>query len=187
MTTADGRLFDVPIPTTTATRCGQLTVSRCEPALAVSLNEAWHSRLPHAQAGPWRAAYVATDRDGNRAAAALWHNPSARGLPQTWLELRRYAISPTAPRNTGSWMLARMAEIIRQEFPDVDQLISYQDTDAHTGTIYKAANWTPTAHTAPRQRDRTPLRTGTRRRYRTDANGPEPASAGKIRWHYPIT
>ncbi len=37
-----------------------------------------------------------------------------------------------------------MANLIRREFPDVVRLISYQDTEVHKGTIYKAAGWTPT-------------------------------------------
>jgi hypothetical protein len=38
-------------------------------------------------------------------------------------------------------MLARMQEDIVRRFPDVIRLISYQDTEVHHGTIYKAANW----------------------------------------------
>jgi hypothetical protein len=34
-----------------------------------------------------------------------------------------------------------MVKDIKKRFPDVTKLVSYQDTEVHTGTIYKAANW----------------------------------------------
>ena len=51
------------------------------------------------------------------------------------------AIAPDAPKNTASRMLAIMARLIKRKFPNVVMLISYQDTEVHTGTIYKAAGW----------------------------------------------
>jgi hypothetical protein len=38
-------------------------------------------------------------------------------------------------------MLSKMEKDIRKRFPDIIRLISYQDTEVHLGTIYKAANW----------------------------------------------
>lgn len=38
-------------------------------------------------------------------------------------------------------MLSKMERQIRIKFPDIIKLISYQDTEVHHGTIYKAANW----------------------------------------------
>jgi hypothetical protein len=35
-----------------------------------------------------------------------------------------------------------MTRIIRKEIPTITRLISYQDTEVHAGTIYKAAGWT---------------------------------------------
>ena len=29
----------------------------------------------------------------------------------------------------------------KKQFPDITKLVSYQDTEVHTGTIYAAANW----------------------------------------------
>ena len=58
-----------------------------------------------------------------------------------WLELRRLAISPDAPKFTATWIIAKMVKDIKKQFPDVTRLVSYQDTEVHTGTIYKAANW----------------------------------------------
>ena len=163
------------------------TVARCASTEAVALNAKWHSRLPHAQKGPWRACYMVRTGEGVPMAVALWHNTSARGLPSDWLELRRYAISPYAPKNTATWGLGRMRRLIAEDFPDVTRLVSYQDMDAHVGTIYRAANWVPAFFSRPRNRDRSGLRGDTGRQYRSDANGAAPASSGKIRWELSMT
>jgi hypothetical protein len=82
---------------------------------------------------------------GNRFyAVAMWSLPiAANRLRDGYniLELRRFAISPDAPKNTASFMLSRMRKAIRKEMPEIKRLISYQDTVAHDGTIYKAAGW----------------------------------------------
>lgn len=79
-------------------------------------------------------------------AVAIWSNPVARMLPQdTWLELRRLAIAPDAPKNTASRMLSVMKKIITKEMPHIVNLISYQDMDVHTCGIYKAAGWVATS------------------------------------------
>ena len=57
------------------------------------------------------------------------------------LELRRLAISQDAPRNTASRMLSVMRKAIKKKMPHIKLLISYQDTDVHQGTIYKASGW----------------------------------------------
>lgn len=162
---------------------GDLTVDRCSPAFAVALNREWHSRLPHAQDNPWRFAFHAHFEDVTYG-VALWHNPSARGLPQDWLELRRLAIAPDAPKNTATRMLGRMARWIKAN-TDCPRLISYQDTEVHVGTIYKAANWTHAYTSKARQRDRTKGLVA-RKRYRTDANGVAPAGSEKYRWEYEL-
>ena len=159
-----------------------LTLTECSPAVAVALVAEWHSRLPRCQSGPWKLAYACHYR-WTCFGVALWHNPSARTLPLDWLELRRMALPEDAPPHTASWMLGAMRRDIARRFPDVPHLISYQDEDVHTGTIYKAAGWTPEFRTKPRQRDRTPPpRKGTRRSYRSDLNGAAPAASAKTRW-----
>lgn len=158
-----------------------LTVEPHNPADLVRFNAAWHSRLPHVQRGPWRLAFVSHYRH-TVFAVAFWHNPSARGLPQDWLELRRMAVAPDAPHCTASHMLGQMRRQIRTLLPDVVRLISYQDQDVHTGTIYRAAGWHPAWVTKPRVRDRSGNRRGTRRAYRSDANGQAPAASAKTRW-----
>jgi hypothetical protein len=42
-------------------------------------------------------------------------------------------------------MLKVMRLDIVKRFPNVTRLISYQDTEVHQGTIYKAAGWQSTA------------------------------------------
>ena len=111
---------------------------------AQQLNALWHSRLPIYETGCCLKARVCYGAiyDGLWYAVAIWDNPTARALPQhTWLELKRLAIAPDAPRNTASRMLRIMGILIRQKFPEIDCLISYQDIEAHRGTIYKAAGW----------------------------------------------
>jgi len=58
-------------------------------------------------------------------------------------ELRRFAIAPDAPKNTGSRLLKIMAQLIQIIRPDARILISYQDTSVHKGSIYAAAGWKP--------------------------------------------
>lgn len=116
------------------------------------LNESWHSRLPRIGNSHFRVCYAA---EGNNVfyAVASWSNPVARLLPQrTWLELRRFAIAPDAPRFTASRMLGWMRRDILKRFPEVERLISYQDLDKHTGTIYKASGWRPAENFQPRAR-----------------------------------
>jgi hypothetical protein len=113
--------------------------------LAKDLNRRWHSRLPRFGTGfvknqPFPC--FGAEYGGILYAVAIWSNPVARNLPQReWLELRRLATAPDAPRNTCSRMLRVMEILIRRARPEVVRLISYQDTEAHTGAIYKAAGW----------------------------------------------
>lgn len=162
-------------------KASRLSLRACDPQVARPFIRAWHSRLPLTQIGPWRLGFVAHSEE-TCYGAALWHNPSARGLPQDWLELRRLAIPEDAPPHTASWMLGAMRRWIQVNMPEVPRLLSYQDTDVHTGTIYRAAGWTAAYVSKPRQRDRTPNRVGTTRAYRSDLNGQAPSGAGKIRW-----
>ena len=125
----------------------QMVVEEVEFDQAKSLNRLWHSRLPAFRSPFGSPCYVA-EFDWRAYAVAIWSNPIARMLPQkTWLELRRLAISPEAPKNTASWMLGVMARLIRKKLPMIEVLVSYQDTEVHTGTIYRAAGWVKTVET----------------------------------------
>lgn len=159
-----------------------LSCLECPPPFAVSKVKQWHSRLPNVQSGPWQFAFLACLGE-EVVAVALWHNPSARMLPSHWLELRRLACSPDAPRNTCSWFLARMAKFFRLNHPSRERLISYQDTAVHLGTIYKASGWDPVATSKPRLRDRSRSRTSVDpRMYRTNMNGNDVDGSAKTRW-----
>lgn len=114
---------------------------------AKELNRRWHSRLPRFGTGSVKSGrnrflcFGATHAD-RIFAVAIWSPPAARGIPPIgWLELRRLAAGPDAPRNTCSRMLRIMELLIRRDRPDIGRLISYQDTEAHTGAIYRAAGW----------------------------------------------
>ena len=159
------------IPTSTL----QLRFSRCHEHICVDLIKAWHSRLPRIGHSHFRVCYAGEAYDRYYAVAA-WSNPVARLLPQkTWLELRRFAIAGDAPKNTASRMLGWMRRDICKQFPDVERLISYQDVDAHTGTIYKAAGWIPARHYRTR-----PARWGYgRKRARVSTHNPQ---APRMRW-----
>lgn len=159
-----------------------LDLSPCSFAHAVALNKLWHSRLPHAQDGPWQYAFKAA-YGGITYAVALWHNPSARTLPSHWIELRRMAIAPDAPYNTASRFLGYMVRYFRDECPEREKCISYQDTEVHEGTIYKASNWYVDFVSKPRRRQRSGYeRPGSGREYRTASNGRGPDTSEKIRW-----
>ena len=110
------------------------------------LIRAWHSTHPYPRA-MWMIAFLITDPDGQPVAVATWDHPTAPKEDQSHtLELTRYAIGPTAPRNLGTWGLGRMRHWIRAHLPHISRLISYHDADAHHGTIYRADNWLEVYH-----------------------------------------
>ena len=112
--------------------------------VAKKLNRLWHSSLPDYNTG-----YLATSvicfgaiYKNYYFASAIWHNSSSPAFTnKPWLELRRMAISPEAPKNTASRMIKIMAKTIKKDFLWVVKLISYQDTSIHLGVIYKASGW----------------------------------------------
>lgn len=148
MTRADGvrvaqPLFQAEGSGSLPTSALDLWLVKVDFAVAKSLNRLWHSRLPRIN-DPSQVMNLnyAAEFDGIYYAVAIWSHPVARLLPQIeWLELRRLAIAPDAPKNAATRMLAVMAMLIKKERPAVKRLISYQDTEAHTGTIYRAAGW----------------------------------------------
>jgi hypothetical protein len=112
---------------------------------ALALNALWHRTQPKMGVGFVRRMpflSFAAVHEGIVYAVAIWSNPVARNLPQKrWLELRRLAVGPEAPHCTASWMLGKMAKWIAKNRPGILRLISYQNTEFHQGTIYKAAGW----------------------------------------------
>jgi hypothetical protein len=126
----------------------QLNFVVIKPQVACTLNAKWHSRLPDIHwsnvvrnkhqicfGAMYSQEYVAS---------AIWSSPVARSFDyRQVLELRRLAISDVCPKNTATRMLGFMQRYIKKNMPQISLLISYQDTQVHTGTIYKAANWSP--------------------------------------------
>jgi len=126
----------------------QLKIVKLNVHSACKYNRKWHSRLPVIDWGNvvrnkhyicFGASFEITCY-----AVAIWSSPIAQNRfknGEKILELRRMAISPEAPKNTASRMIKVMISMIKKEFPDIDRLISYQDTEVHRGTIYKASGW----------------------------------------------
>ncbi len=116
--------------------------------LACELNRVWHSRLPKIDwtnivRNPPYLCLMATY--GERIyATAIWSGPVGRGQGGNVLELRRLAIAEDAPKYTASWMLGAMKRLIINKYPEITKLITYQDLEVHSGTIYKASGWVPT-------------------------------------------
>jgi hypothetical protein len=119
--------------------------------IAKQLNKLWHSRLPIFSTGAvprFKVNYAAVYKN-IYFATAIWGMPISPALPHhTWLELKRFAICDDAPKNTATRMIKIMTFLIKDKFPKVTRLISYQDTDSHDGIIYKASNWQETAHSS---------------------------------------
>lgn len=159
---------------------GTLRVMPCDTVVAREFIAAHHSRLPNTQTGPWMYAFACElVASSTVIATALWHNPSARTLPQTHVELRRMAVSEAAPHCTASAFLGAMVRALRAV--GHRHFISYQDAAVHTGTIYKASGWSveyvgkwrvrERGYSAARDRD-----------YRTSINGDDADHAPKVRW-----
>lgn len=166
----------------------QLNISEMNRYRAQALNKLWHSRLPIYNTGFCLNSLVSFGAifENKYYAIAIWTNSVSASLPQHhWLELRRFAIADDAPKNTASRMMAIMKRLIQKKFPKVEKLISYQDCEAHHGTIYKASGWNignyhkggswnrPNATNSSNNKPRT----------RPDLNN---ATGAKIRWELPV-
>jgi len=159
-----------------------ITIEETRAQIACMLNELWHSRLPVLHwsnvVRPGRyACYVFKYRQAV-IGTGIWSRAVAGNRfknEEEILELRRLALSDVCPKNTATFVLSKMAKLIKQKFPQVKRLISYQDTAVHSGTIYKAANWTATTDV--------PLLDWTNaKRKRNDLQSQSP----KIRWEYQL-
>ena len=158
----------------------QLKLEAIPAKIACELNGCWHSRLPKIH---WSNVVRNTHsicfgaKFNNRwYAVGIWTSPVAQNRfkdGKTMLELRRLAICKDAPKNTASRMLGIMQKKIKQVFPEIVRLISYQDTEVHSGGIYKAANWKKRAESSG-------LSWTTKNRVRNK----EQTTAKKIRWEY---
>jgi len=151
--------------------------------VACMLNELWHSRLPdiHWSNVVRNTHYVCYAFKYREAivGVGIWSSPVAQNRMKDGkkiLELRRLALSDMCPFNTASFVISQMIKDIRVRFSEIVKLISYQDTNVHLGTIYKASNWV--------QGGQTPLMdwtTKSRKRSKLQSD------ASKIRWEYYLT
>lgn len=126
----------------------QFCIKEIKAKTASELNEKWHSRLPkiHWSNIVRNTHYVCYGAmfDNKFFAVGIWSSPVAQNrFPdgKKMLELRRLAISDKCPKYTATRMISVMIKMIRKKFPEINRLISYQDTEVHTGTIYKASGW----------------------------------------------
>ena len=175
-------LFQEEYGGSTPTSALQLRVTRCNVHLACKLNGMWHSRFPRIE---WSnvvrnkdSVCYAAEASNLYYAVAIWSSPVAANRltnGATALELRRMAITEDAPPNTASRMLKVMRLMIVKEMPHITVLLSYQDTEVHKGTIYKAAGWKAVA--CNEGMDWT---TGSRKRSEAQS------LAAKVRWEYQL-
>jgi hypothetical protein len=134
------REFEIPLSPK------QCKIDIIKPQFASQLNTIWHSRLPEIH---WsnivrNRYYVCYGISymGIWIGCAIWSSPVNQNFDiVTTLELRRMAISELCPKNTATYMISKMIKDIDKRLPLVSKLISYQDTEVHLGTIYKASNW----------------------------------------------
>jgi len=155
----------------------QLELLKIKPQFASELNMIWHSRLPmiHWSNIVRNRNYICFGAafDWQYYAVGIWSSPVNQHFDiDRVLELRRLAISPDAPKFTATWMLSKMIKKIRHELPTINRLISYQDTEVHLGTIYKAGNW--------RKVETTKYNAWNKSRNRNSSQ----STADKIRWEY---
>jgi hypothetical protein len=160
----------------------QLTVGQCHVRTAIDLNRLWHSRFPNIEESNVvrnrRSICFAAEFGGLFYACAIWSDPVAANRLKDGdrlIELRRMAIADDAPSNTASRMLKLMRMEIRRKWPELVGLISYQDADAHHGTIYKASGWR-----CETEQKFTPWETGSRKRAKPQS------TAAKIRWRFDL-
>ncbi len=84
----------------------------------------------------------------------VFGRPVARLEDQTGtLELTRMVLWPS-PKNSESRALSLAEKWLRTNAPSgIRRLIAYADSERHTGTIYRAANWTETKRDTRRPGD----------------------------------
>lgn len=155
-----------------------LNIVECKPAEACEYNARWHSRLPKLHpSNVWRNRHYICFRAEYKEqvfAVGIWSSPIARFSDyDSILELRRLAISPEAPKFTATYMLGKMIKYIKKNMKQIERLISYQDTEVHSGTIYKAGNWEPTFYS--KRKGKT---------WNSRKRNKEQTMVDKIRWEY---
>ncbi len=152
----------------------QFTIGQISREKFRELNELWHSRLPIVT-NCFEGVCYGCEYKNRYYAVAWWSKPIAENRlkdGKAIYELRRMAIADDAPKNTASRFLSIMCRRIKKERPNIKKLISYQDSEVHTGTIYKASGWA-------RETDG---KNHLSWENRQDFNRKDQAKSGKIRW-----
>lgn len=126
----------------------QLEIKEIGAKFACELNSKWHSRLPIIDwSNVVRNTYYicfGAIYNNDYYAVGIWSSPVAQNRfkdGKNILELRRLAINELAPKYTATRMISQMVKIIYKNMKNINRLISYQDVEVHSGTIYKASNW----------------------------------------------
>jgi hypothetical protein len=97
------------------------------------------------------------ERDTENVLGVAWWLPPTRVAGESvnrehWkkvLSLTRLVCVPEAPKNSASFLLAHSVRLIRREGRFVS-LVTYADeSQGHTGAIYRAAGWTYVGRTGP--------------------------------------
>lgn len=87
------------------------------------------------------AAYEGVSRIGCLLFSAPPREIEKRYGGKTW-ELARLYLLDRVPRNAETWFIGKAVRFVKQNHPDVRHLVSYADPSAgHSGTIYRASNW----------------------------------------------
>lgn len=94
--------------------------------------------------------------DGQLCGVAWWLPPTRVACEsvnkEKWkqvLSLTRLAILPEVPQNAATFLMGRSIRLIRKDGRFVS-LVTYADeSQGHSGTIYKASNWTYVGKTGP--------------------------------------
>lgn len=158
------------------TALGDFTIHLVSAQMASRMVRLWHSVLPYIhpaniQRNRHYACYAMVF-SGFAFAVAVYSSPVNRHLDDgATMELRRLAISKPCPRNTATWFMAACERLLRNRFPEVNLLVSYQDTEKHLGTIYRAGGWVKAAG----------VRYTPWKRSRAD-RAPSQTKASKVRW-----
>lgn len=133
----------------------EYTIARCDHAAAVALVRAHHYAGGSANTS---VLSVGAYRAGRMVAAALWMPPTrvcAESVSPDWqrvLSLSRLVVVPGEPTNVASMIIGACLRILRREGV-WSHLVTYADeSQGHTGTIYRATNWTYAGRTKPEPR-----------------------------------
>ena len=159
-----------------------IIIQECRAQVACMLNELWHSRLPkiHWSNVVRNTHYICYAIKYKQAiiGVGIWSSPVAQNRMKDGkkiLELRRLALSDVCPKNTATYTISKMIKDIKIRFPELIKLVSYQDTNVHIGTIYKASNWQKSEQISFMDLDTTKRKISNMQ-----------SDAPKIRWEYSL-